>query len=71
MISTPSWSEPGSSSFAMLRMQGSAGPPRESVAWCHQVTTLDREKLHQHVGTLPSVAVAAVADGLKATMALD
>ena len=56
---------------AVTLPRGSAGLPRESVALCHQVTTLDREKLHQHVGTLPSVAVAAVADGLKAAMALD
>jgi mRNA interferase MazF len=56
---------------AVALPRGTAGLRRESVALCHQVTTLDREKLHQQVGTLPSVAVAAVADGLKAAMALD
>jgi mRNA interferase MazF len=56
---------------AVLLRSGVAGLRRDSVALCHQVTTLDREKLHQQVGTLPSVAVAAVADGLKAAMALD
>ena len=50
--------------------RGSAGLARESVALCHQVTTLDRAKLGQHVGTLPAPVLAAVADGLKAAMDL-
>jgi mRNA interferase MazF len=50
--------------------RGSAGLGKESVALCHQVTTLDRRKLTQHVGTLPAPIVVAVAEGLKAAMDL-
>ena len=50
--------------------RGSAGLGRESVALCHQVTTLDRAKLRQHVGTLSSALVLVVAQGLKAAMDL-
>lgn len=50
--------------------RGSAGLNRESVALCHQVTTLDRSKLRQHVGTLPTALVLALADGLKAALDL-
>src|SRR5262245_20290574 len=45
---------------------GTAGLPKESVALCHQVTTLDRAKLTKLVGTLPRATLAAVNTGLKA-----
>jgi mRNA interferase MazF len=50
--------------------RGTAGLSRESVALCHQVTTLDRAKLTRAVGTLPAARLADVESGLKAAMDL-
>jgi mRNA-degrading endonuclease toxin of MazEF toxin-antitoxin module len=50
--------------------RGTAGLPRGNVALCHQVTTLDRAKLHSSVGTLPLPRLAEVEAGLKAAMDL-
>lgn len=50
--------------------RGSSGLSRESVALCHQVTTLDRGKLTKQVGMLPLPLIAAVAQGLKAALDL-
>lgn len=50
--------------------RGTAGLPRESVALCHQVTTLDRAKLTRIVGTLPVQTLGEVATGLRAAMEL-
>lgn len=50
--------------------RGNAGLARESVALCHQVTTLDRTKLTKHVGTLPAPLIHALAEGLKAALDL-
>lgn len=50
---------------------GVAGLFRTSFAVCHQVTTLDRAKLTKRVGELPSEALRAVEDGLRAAMDLD
>jgi mRNA interferase MazF len=50
--------------------RGSGGLARESIALCHQVTTLDRSKLVKHVGTLAATLIADVAEGLKAAMDL-
>jgi len=44
---------------------------KPSVAVCHQVTTLDRAKLSQQIGTLPSELLVAVEDGLKAALDLE
>jgi mRNA-degrading endonuclease toxin of MazEF toxin-antitoxin module len=38
------------------------------VAICHQVTTLDRAKLTERLGTLSDAARAAVESGLKAAL---
>lgn len=46
------------------------GLAASSVALCHQVTTLDREKLEQQIGALPESAMQQVEAGLKAAMAL-
>lgn len=51
--------------------RGAAGLARESVALCHQVTTLDRTKLRTHIGSLPHELLEAVAIGLRAAMDLD
>jgi len=50
---------------------GSAGLPKASIAFCHQVTTLDRTKLSKRIG-MPSLDLArAVEAGLKAALDLD
>lgn len=49
---------------------GAGGLKRESVAVCHQVTTLDRAKLAQFVGTLSAPLLRQIDDGLKAAMQL-
>ena len=50
--------------------KGAAGLRRESVALCHQVTTLDRGKLTRRVGRLPDDLVDQVGEGLKAALDL-
>jgi mRNA interferase MazF len=47
-----------------------AGLKRESVALCHQVTTLDRAKLTERVGILPEGPLAAIDSGLSAALSL-
>jgi mRNA interferase MazF len=49
---------------------GAGGLPRESVALCHQVTTLDRAKLTERLGGLPATVLAAVDGGLRAALNL-
>jgi len=51
--------------------QGAGGLQRESVALCHQVTTLDRAKLTQHLGELTSDQLRQVDAGLKAALDLN
>ena len=55
---------------AVLLPQGAAGLGKDSVALCHQVTTLDRSKLTQRIGELNSTELSQVEDGLKAAMDL-
>ena len=50
--------------------QGTAGLGKDSVALCHQVTTLDRTKLTLRIGELTSTELSQVEDGLKAAMDL-
>jgi mRNA interferase MazF len=49
---------------------GEAGLSRDSVALCHQVTTLDRSKLKQRIGHLTDEQMLPIANGLKAAMDL-
>lgn len=49
---------------------GAAGLGKDSVALCHQVTTLDRSKLTQRIGELNSIELEWVEYGLKAAMDL-
>jgi mRNA-degrading endonuclease toxin of MazEF toxin-antitoxin module len=49
-----------------LLPQGAAGLSKDSVALCHQVTTLDRAKLTQRIGELNSTELSQVEDGIKA-----
>jgi mRNA interferase MazF len=41
---------------------------KEGVALCHQVTTLDRNKLDTLIGTLSHAVLKEIEDGLKAAM---
>lgn len=50
---------------------GVAGLARASVALCHQLTTLDREKLNKRVGVLPERFAEQLDEGLKAALDLD
>ena len=55
---------------AIALPQGAGGLPRVSVALCHQVTTLDRAKLNNRVGTLSPDLMTQVEAGLKAALHL-
>lgn len=46
--------------------QGTGGLSRESVALCHQITTLDRTKLTDKIGELSNSWMEKIEDGLKA-----
>ncbi|MEZ0229942.1 MAG: type II toxin-antitoxin system PemK/MazF family toxin [Planctomycetota bacterium] len=50
--------------------RGSGGLPADSIALCHQVTTLDRAKLARRMGRLPDDLVAQVGAGLRAALDL-
>lgn len=68
-LSTSSRQAPrGPTAVAIPR--GAGGLARQSVALCHQVTTLDRGKLTRQLGALPLAELAAVAQGLKAALDL-
>lgn len=45
--------------------RGAGGLRSDSVALCHQVTTLDRAKLARRLGALSEKQLHAVGDGLK------
>lgn len=53
---------------AILINRGEGGLTQDSVALCHQVTTLDRSKLKQRLGKLPSERMMEIETGLKAAM---
>jgi len=55
---------------AVQLQKGAAGLGKDSVALCHQVTTLDRSRLTQQIGELNSIEPQQVEDGLKAAMDL-
>lgn len=50
---------------------GAGGLARGGVALCHQVTTLDRAKLADRLGALPSDLLGQVEDGLRAALDLE
>jgi len=45
--------------------EGVSGLIKESFAICHQITTIDRAKLKQYIGTLDRVYLKQVEQGLK------
>ncbi len=68
LSTSPSQARRGPTAVGLPR--GTAALPKESIALCHQVTTLDRAKLTRLVGTLPAAALARVELGLKAALDL-
>ncbi len=50
---------------------GAGGLAHESVALCHQVTTLDRAKLDAPLGSLTIVHLRAVEDGLRIALGME
>ena len=64
-------SQAGRGPTAVPLSAGSGGLKKESVALCHQVTTLDRAKLTRRVGLLDASLLQRVAAGLKAAMDLE
>ena len=65
-----SLAQAGRGPSAVLLSQGAAGLGKDSIALCHQVTTLDRSKLTQRIGELNSTELSQIEDGLKAAMDL-
>jgi len=47
---------------------GTAGLKSDSIAICHQITTLDRVKLDDRIGTLPTDILAQVESALLAAL---
>jgi mRNA-degrading endonuclease toxin of MazEF toxin-antitoxin module len=47
------------------------GLPASSAAICHQVTTLDRAKLKERIGTLPAEYMREIGRGLKLALQID
>ena len=56
---------------AMPLAERAGGLRKAGVALCHQVTTLDRDKLIQRIGALPWNALARIEEGLKAALDLE
>jgi mRNA interferase MazF len=50
--------------------EGTGGLKKDSIALCHQVTTLDRSKLTEPIGTLPVDLIEAIEKGLRAALDL-
>ena len=68
-IST-STAQAGRGPSAVSLRRGAAGLWRESVALCHQVTTLDRSKFAQRIGELSMDDLIAVENGLRSALDL-
>jgi mRNA-degrading endonuclease toxin of MazEF toxin-antitoxin module len=56
---------------AVYLAKGAGGLKKSSIALCHQVTTLDRAKLTESVGTLTRDLLHQVEGGLKAALDLE
>lgn len=55
---------------AIVIPRGTGGLKQDSVALCHQVTTLDRSKLTQRLGSLPDAVVTQIEDGVLAALSI-
>lgn len=56
---------------AVLIPASFSGLSEDSVALCHQVTTLDRSKLSTKIGTLSATLMEAVEIGIKIALGLE
>ena len=56
---------------AVYLAKGPGGLEKDSIALCHQVTTLDRAKLTRCLGALPEDLLGQVNEGLKAALDLE
>ncbi len=56
---------------AIYISQGEGGLSQDSIALCHQVTTLDRNKLKHKLGELTLEKMLEIENGLKAAMDMD
>lgn len=56
---------------AVALSRGTAGLAEDSLALCHQVTTIDRSKLSALIGMLPPAELARLEQGLKLALELD
>lgn len=55
---------------AVFLPKGEGGIAKDSIALCHQITTLDQSKLIGLIGTLSPSALHGVEEGLKAAVDL-
>ena len=55
----------------VVELPGGHALTKQSVAVCHQVTTIDRSKLSKRAGALPAPVLEAVGQALKAAMDLN
>lgn len=55
---------------AVFLAAGTGGLPEDSIAVCHQITTLDRAKLTRRLGSLPETDLRSVEGGLRAAVGL-
>jgi mRNA interferase MazF len=64
-------SQQGRGPTVVFLKEGSGGLPADCVAVCHQITTLDRSKLTQRLGSLLPQELRAVEMGIRAAIDLD
>jgi mRNA interferase MazF len=55
---------------AVFLPAGTGGLKEDCFAACHQITTLDRSKLDQQIGTLPEFSLRGVEEGIRAAIDL-
>lgn len=54
----------------VLLTKGTGGLPADCAAICHQITTLDRSKLTQRLGSLPTEEMRTLEAGIRAAIDL-
>ena len=62
---TTSSRQMGRGPTAIFLTKGTGKLSKDSIAICHQITTLDRSKLTQYIGTLDKNTLKKVEQGLK------
>ncbi|MBI2921615.1 MAG: type II toxin-antitoxin system PemK/MazF family toxin [Planctomycetes bacterium] len=72
MVPISTSSKQGRRGISSVRIpRGTAGLNAESFALCHQVTTIDRQKVGKEMGELPPGLLAQVDEGLRAALGLE